>query len=254
MIRHRISRVVIVDGNTIVGIISKNDFVRIIYNRKRYIKPLVNIYAYEIMSSPVFAIQPSKTIKAAAHAMLKRGIGSLLVIERERNGRLLGIITKTDLVRAFAEKYRGRFKVSDFMIERVPTVHITHSIYYIINLMSETGIGKVVVVDKDRVVGVITKSDVMFLNLIAASSIARYGRRIGIVSKSIEGLMEVYALPLAEDFMTPNPITVEPSEDLAVAADIMVKHRLGTLPVVHKDGRLVGLLTKDNVVKALRSV
>ncbi len=253
MIRHRVGRVVIVDGDSVVGIISKSDFVRIVYNKKRYIKPLTNIYAYEIMSSPVYAIQPSKTIKAAAYAMLKRNIGSLLVIER--NGKLHGIITKMDLIRAFAEKYRGKFKVSDYMIERVPTVHTTHSLYYVISLMGESGLGKVVVVDEDRVVGVITKADVMFVNIGGlASSTFRLIRRVGFLDKGFNNIMGIYALPLASDVMTPNPITIESNEDLALAADIMVKHRLGTLPVVDKEGRLLGLLTKDTIIKALRNV
>lgn len=253
MIRHRVGRVVIVDGDSVVGIISKSDFVRIVYNKKRYIKPLTNIYAYEIMSSPVYAIQPSKTIKAAAYAMLKRNIGSLLVIER--NGKLHGIITKMDLIRAFAEKYRGKFKVSDYMIERVPTVHTTHSLYYVISLMGESGLGKVVVVDEDRVVGVITKADIMFVNIGGlASSTFRLIRRVGFLDKGFNNIMGIYALPLASDVMTPNPITIESNEDLALAADIMVKHRLGTLPVVDKEGRLLGLLTKDTIIKALRNV
>ncbi|OYT47405.1 MAG: hypothetical protein B6U85_05360 [Desulfurococcales archaeon ex4484_42] len=253
MIRHRVGRVVIVDGNSVVGIISKSDFVRIVYNKKRYIKPLTNIYAYEIMSSPVYAIQPSKTIKAAAYAMLKRNIGSLLVIER--NGKLHGIITKMDLIRAFAEKYRGKFKVSDYMIERVPTVHTTHSLYYVISLMGESGLGKVVVVDEDRVVGVITKADIMFVNIGGlVGSTSRLIRRVSFLNKGFNNIMGIYALPLASDVMTPNPITIELNEDLALAADIMVKHRLGTLPVVNKEGRLLGLLTKDTIIKALRNV
>jgi len=253
MIRHRVGRVVIVDGDSVVGIISKSDFVRIVYNKKRYIKPLTNIYAYEIMSSPVYAIQPSKTIKAAAYAMLKRNIGSLLVIER--NGKLHGIITKMDLIRAFAEKYRGKFKVSDYMIERVPTVHTTHSLYYVISLMGESGLGKVVVVDEDRVVGVITKADIMFVNIGGlVGSTSRLIRRVSFLNKGFNNIMGIYALPLASDVMTPNPITIELNEDLALAADIMVKHRLGTLPVVNKEGRLLGLLTKDTIIKALRNV
>ena len=253
MIRHRVGRVVIVDGDSVVGIISKSDFVRIVYNKKRYIKPLTNIYAYEIMSSPVYAIQPSKTIKAAAYAMLKRNIGSLLVIER--NGKLHGIITKMDLIRAFAEKYRGKFKVSDYMIERVPTVHTTHSLYYVISLMGESGLGKVVVVDEDRVVGVITKADIMFVNIGGlVGSTSRLIRRVSFLNKGFNNIMGIYALPLASDVMTPNPITIELNEDLALAADIMVKHRLGTLPVVDKEGRLLGLLTKDTIIKALRNV
>ncbi len=255
MIRHRIGKVVITDSprRRVEGIISKSDFVRVVYNKKRYIKPLSNIMAYEIMSSPVYAIQPGRTIKSAAHAMIKRGIGSLLVIGSE--GSLMGILTKADLVRAFAEKYHGRFRVKDFMNVKPPTVTPTHSLYYVIDLMNESGLGKVVVVESGIPIGVITKSDVMFLNLEPfLRRRVKYYKKMSIVGRGFEGVVRFYTIPLAGDLMSPDPLTVGVDEDLAVAADVMVKNRIGTLPVVDGEGALVGLLTKYDVIKALRKV
>lgn len=252
MIRHRISRVVVTEGNVISGIISKSDFIRILYNKKRCSKPLTRIYAYEIMSSPVYAIQPSKTIKAAANAMLRRNIGSLLVIE---NGKLLGIITKTDLVRAFAERYEGKFKVSEFMHRRVPTTTPAHTVYHVITLMQDTGMGKVVVTDeRNHVVGVLTKSDIMFMgiNPLIRGNIDII-KRLGLTGGDIDFSFRICILPLVGDIMTRDPLVVSPDDDLSIAADIMVKHRLGTLPVVNDSDELVGLLTKDCVIKALKS-
>lgn len=255
MIRHRIGKIVIMDdrGKDVLGIISKSDFIRVVYNRKRYVKPLSNIMAYEIMTSPVYAIQPKRTVKAAAQAMLKKNIGSLLVLDK--SGRPAGIITKADLIRAFAEKYFGYFKVSDYMTDRVPVVHVTHSLYYVIDLMGESGLGKVVVTEGNKPVGVITKSDVMFLDLETVNrSRVKYYKRAGIVGRGFKGVVRFYTIPLAGDLMTPDPITVRPSEDLAIAADIMVKNKIGTLPVVDEHGYLVGLLTKKDILRALRRV
>ncbi|MCD6323919.1 MAG: CBS domain-containing protein [Desulfurococcales archaeon] len=255
MIRHKIGKVVITDaeGRRVEGIVSKSDFVRVVYNKKRYVKPLSNIMAYEIMSSPVYAIPPGRTIKSAAHAMIKRKIGSLLVIE----GSALpsGIITKADLVRAYSEKYVGRFQVKDFMNDKPPTVHPTHSLYYVIDLMNESGIGKVVVCEGGKVVGVITKSDVMFLNLDTfLRRRVKYYKRMGVVGRGFEGVVRFYTMPLAGDLMTPDPITVGENEDLAMAADVMVKNGVGTLPVTDEEGNLRGLLTKYDVLRALRKV
>ncbi len=253
MIRHRISRVVVTEGSVIAGIICKSDFIRILYNRKRCSKPLTRIYAYEIMTSPVYAIQPSKTIKAAANAMLRKNIGSLLVVE---NGKLLGIITKTDLVRAYAERYSGRFRVSEFMLKRVPTTTPAHTVYHVISLMQDTGLGKVVVInDEGRVIGVITKSDIMFLGI---NPLLRGSedviKKLGLTGGDIDFSYRVCILPLVSDIMTRDPIVITPDEDLSIAADIMVKHRLGTLPVVNAEtDELIGLLTKDCIIKALKS-
>ena len=253
MIRHKIGKVVITERNNVVGIISKSDFIRVLYNRKRYIKPLTNILAYEIMTSPVYAIQPGRTIKAAAQAMLKRDIGSLLVIDRD--GRLSGIITRTDLVRAYAERYHGYYRVHDFMMQKVPTVNVAHSIYYVLDVMRESGVNKVVVTDGEKPVGVITKADITFLNITSLTrESAKFYKQHGITGRGFEGVVRIYTIPLAADIMSSNPLTVGPSEDLAIAADIMVKNRIGTLPVIGKERRLAGLLTKKDIIKALRRV
>ncbi|PUA33112.1 MAG: hypothetical protein B7O98_01350 [Zestosphaera tikiterensis] len=255
MIRHKIGKVVLLDeeGN-VYGIISKSDFIRILYNRKRYVKPLDNILAFEIATIPVLGIQSNKSIKVAAQAMIKKNVGSLLVFDEDQ--KLVGIITKADLVRAYAEKYSGRYKVGDFMIKEVPTATLTHSLYYVIDLMNESGLGKVVVVEGRKPVGVITKSDVLFLNIDVAESYrkVKYVKRPGVTGRGFEGIIRVYTVPVAGDIMTPNPITVHPDEDLALAADIMVKNRIGTLPVVNNEGELIGLLTKKDVINALRQV
>jgi len=253
MIRHKIGKVVITERNNVVGIISKSDFIRVLYNRKRYIKPLTNILAYEIMTSPVYAIQPGRTIKAAAQAMLKRDIGSLLVIDRD--GRLSGIITRTDLVRAYAERYHGYYRVFDFMMQKVPTVNVAHSIYYVLDVMRESGVNKVVVTDGEKPVGVITKADITFLNITSLTrESTKFYKQHGITGRGFEGVVRIYTIPLAADIMSSNPLTVGPSEDLAIAADIMVKNRIGTLPVIGKEGKLAGLLTKRDIIKALRKV
>jgi CBS domain-containing protein len=63
--------------------------------------------AGEAMSAPAIVIEPQRSVAEAAHVMLDRGINRLPVVE---DGRLVGIVTRADLVRAFAR--------SDEAIER----------------------------------------------------------------------------------------------------------------------------------------
>ncbi|MEM3904802.1 MAG: CBS domain-containing protein, partial [Sulfolobales archaeon] len=74
---------------------------------------------------------------------------------------------------------------------------------------------------------------------------------------SIKSLYEVFkssTILIASDVMTADPIIVSHNEDLAKAADIMVKNRIGCLPVVNSKGTLVGLIVKDSIIKALKSM
>ena len=52
------------------------------------------------MTAPAITIGPSSPVAAAARVMLEEGINRLPVVDQ--NNRLLGIVTRTDLVRAFA--------------------------------------------------------------------------------------------------------------------------------------------------------
>jgi len=60
-----------------------------------------------------------------------------------------------------------------------------------------------------------------------------------------------YLFPFhATDIMATNPITVEADEDVKIAVTKMIKYNISGLPVV-KNGRLVGIITKSDVVSTL---
>jgi CBS domain-containing membrane protein len=61
--------------------------------------------------------------------------------------------------------------------------------------------------------------------------------------------------PKVRDLMTPNPFTLEPRDTLAALYDLMDSHRVRHVPIVDRDGELVGLLTHtDLAMTALGSL
>jgi CBS domain-containing protein len=73
--------------------------------------------AGEAMSSPAVTIAPFRSLVAAAQEMLERGINRLPVV---RDGRLVGIVSRADLVRAFARSDKEvaaevREQIEDFL-------------------------------------------------------------------------------------------------------------------------------------------
>ncbi|MNN93831.1 inosine 5'-monophosphate dehydrogenase [compost metagenome] len=62
-----------------------------------------------------------------------------------------------------------------------------------------------------------------------------------------------YFVPLAKDIMSEDLVTIKGDEDAAYAAQIMVANGIGALPVVDDEGRLIGLITKHEFVKAVAS-
>jgi CBS domain-containing protein len=112
MAKHSISHVVVTEGKTPVGMISKSDLAsyapvnsgRSALERasgkggysKAYVVPLVA----DLMRDSLVTIEPANTLGRASEVMLEQGISSLPVVEGDS---LVGIITKSDLVRAVAK-------------------------------------------------------------------------------------------------------------------------------------------------------
>ncbi|HEX8669782.1 MAG TPA: IMP dehydrogenase [Allosphingosinicella sp.] len=57
----------------------------------------------------------------------------------------------------------------------------------------------------------------------------------------------VRAVKRYESGMVVNPITMTPEQTLADALELMARHRISGIPVVEKDGRLVGIITNRDV-------
>ena len=51
------------------------------------------------------------------------------------------------------------------------------------------------------------------------------------------------------DLMIKKPITVEPDNDIEIAAQLIYKHKIGGIPVVKKN-KLVGIITESDILRA----
>ena len=219
-------------------------------------RPLTSILAQEVMTRDPKTISPRKSIRTAAEMMLRNRIGGLPVVDDE--GRLVGIITRSDLTRAYAENYAGVLRVGDLAREAYAIADPYHSIYHVARLIHLDPAGKVIVVDPEgRPVGVITKWDLAFANIPAeARHLRGKDRYRKVKTPDPRGFDRVvalrsYVVPVARDIMTENPVTMTPEADSAEAAAIMVERGIGVIPVVDEAGRLKGILTKLELLKVI---
>jgi len=59
------------------------------------------------------------------------------------------------------------------------------------------------------------------------------------------------ALLTTKDLMTKNPSTIRQDTDLAQAAQLIIDRGISSLPVLDESSKVVGLLTKHDIVRAL---
>ncbi|HKX82236.1 MAG TPA: CBS domain-containing protein [Nitrososphaera sp.] len=243
MLRYGISRVVVGRKKKALGIVTEKDVARFMYEQVP-MRELAETRLDEIMSQRLVTVPGETDVRECARLMLSKGISSLVVVDGSKN--LEGIITKTDLVTAYVEHYSMEHKVHEFMKSKVVTVVPTEPIHSAIMLMRGNEISRVVVTEKDRVVGIVTGRDLLPLG---GLMIGRFGRQSKAARPFIPSGVKEFML--VSDVMTPNPITTDPNADLADAAYIMMRNRISGLPVVGNRKSLKGLVTKTDVVRAL---
>ncbi len=93
MRKHRVGSLVVVEGETPIGIITERDIVYKLVAEGKSFETKVG----EIMSRDLKTITKDKTLKEAAKIMAAHGIRRLPVVEK---GKLVGIITMDDIMRA----------------------------------------------------------------------------------------------------------------------------------------------------------
>ncbi len=248
MLRYRIGRLPVIDDNMrVVGIITLHDFVKS-YETVLARRPLDQVMVSEIMTSNPYTVKPNMGLKTVADIMLSKGIGGLPVIDER--GILVGIITKTDIVRAYAERMRGKYVVEEFMEKNIAVASPSHSISYVLELLNANPTKRVLVVDARRLVGIIAPSDIAFTHYMYGPLRKESYRRLQVLPKGRLGPIYVYLAPTAQDVMTLDPITVSPREDLALAASLMLRNGVSSIPVV-EDDEPIGIVLKHNILAAI---
>ncbi len=117
--------------------------------------------AKDIMSSPVISISPDETLEKAEELMNRFSINVLLVM---KEGRLLGYITRQVVDRARYFHLEKR-KVAEYMTNEYPSVHPDASIKEVQDIIIKDRARILPVIKDGRVVGVITRTDILNLFL-----------------------------------------------------------------------------------------
>lgn len=175
----------------------------------------------DIMTSDVATIDSEKSVVEVAQKMAERRISCLVVM---KGGHIHGIITETDLLKKVAgsdKKYDQ--KIEDILTSSVQRINIHASILEASRLMSSHKIKRLPVLDEERLVGIVTQTD-----LTRALAAYEMWRNVGAI-------------------MTPNVLTISRQMTVESAARLMSGH--GVSCIVVKEGEVAaGIFTTRDLV------
>jgi CBS-domain-containing membrane protein len=141
--------------------------------------------------------------------------------------------------------------VANIMTTSVITVEPDAEIPVAARLMIEHGISGLPVMENGRLVGIITETDVIGREIEVDPP--AYGTFLDAIfrlpwDRSDDDLQLVMARTV-RDLMTEDVVTIMPDASIHEAASLMFKQGLNPLPVVDREGRLVGIVSRSDIVR-----
>lgn len=111
----------------------------------------------DLMSFPVFTVKPEDKMKQVAEILREKGCTGIPVAD---NGKLVGIISRKDF-RKIKSKSQINAPVKAFMNTNVVTIEPGKSPVQAARLMVKHDVGRLPVMENDKIIGIITRSDSM---------------------------------------------------------------------------------------------
>lgn len=145
--------------------------------------------------------------------------------------------------------------VEKCMTKKVIAVKKDETLKKVFELMDKHGILGLPVVDQaDRVVGLVTEGDLIahVTTLETPSAIPLLGSLVYLQSPDrFNDTLKKHCAETVKEMMVTQVITIEKTQTLKKAIDLMAKEKVNRLPVVNAEGKLEGILTRSDVVHQL---
>jgi acetoin utilization protein AcuB len=132
--------------------------------------------------------------------------------------------------------------VKNWMSKKVITIDADDSMQHALNIMKANKIRMLPVLRKDRLVGVLSDTDLKRASASDATTLDAHE------------LLYLISKIKVKDIMTRDPVTVPPDYTIEETAELLMNRKISGAPVVDEDGSVVGVITRDDLFKVLISL
>ena len=246
------SRLLVTENNKITGLVSEKDLGIFLFmdvsERKLDEIPLSEIV------KPMITVDEKIGLDKCAELMMTNSIGSLIVTA---NDEVVGILTKTDLVRYFTKTHPGEKVVGEYMSPYYAWQYSDTPLYTVVLKMINDGISRVILRNRNETpVGIITFRDLFELALKQGNFddvldntdpvISIIFPRKGFISESgFGGSVKV------DDIMSKNIVSVRYDDDLAKAGKLLIEKNINGAGVLSGHDSIIGIISKSDIIKAV---
>ena len=246
------SRLLVTENDKITGIVTEKDLGIFLLTDDTERK--LNEIPLSTIVKKIISVDEHTSMMECAEVMLTKSIGSL-VVKSEDN--VVGILTKTDLVRYYTKTHLDEKIVGEYMSPYYAWQYSDTPLYKVVLKMIDEKISRVILRNHDELpVGIITFRDLFELALKQGNYedvldntdpvISVIFPRKGFISESgFGGSVKV------EDIMSKDIVSVNYDDDLAKTGKMLLEKNINGAGVLSRHGNIIGIISKTDIVKAV---
>ncbi len=239
ILKHNITKFPVFDGGLLVGAVTEMEVAKA-YDITR--GPIDNVLVSEVMTDNVIAVSPTDELADVVPELLKRAL-----ITVQDKSEFIGIITKTDTIKALLHSLDTNKPVSSVHTVNLKYVRPDQSIFRAVKIMKEENVKHLPVIQGGQLLGIVSAKDIALATFGLRPkkvTFLRYSdtgarRAVRIVPQTVGGIMRT------------SVETISPKLNLMKAANRLISRSVGSL-IVQEAGRPVGIVTKTDVLHTLK--
>jgi len=174
-------------------------------------------------------VNPADPIEQVAISMRKYKTDSAAVVNHHPH--ILGGVLLSDIFPVIISRNKLHGRVSDYMTKDVIVASPTDTVQKIYTMIMESGFSAFPVVKRKRIVGLISRRDL-------------------IRTRRVQSVISQHAQTTIEEVMSKDVVTIGPDETISSAAELLVKHDVSRLPVIDGD-HIIGIVDRHDILTGL---
>jgi CBS domain-containing protein len=220
------------DRKRLVGVLSRGNVMAITSS-------VSAIRVKGIMSTAKFVATLDMDISRAVQEMIRLDEWYVPVVKSSQDYTYAGMLSLESFIDAYLKRNVAVLSkpISEIMSTKLVTVSPDDEVDGVWRLMQERSFAGIPVVKKDKLVGIVTQKDLLDSGVALPAFEAEKGR--------------FKAPPKISSVMKTSVISLKPIDTIRKAAELMLEKNIGRVLVVDENKRLVGVVDREDIAKAL---
>ncbi|MGB0651843.1 MAG: CBS domain-containing protein [Thermoplasmatota archaeon] len=232
MEQHGITKIPVTEEGKLVGIVTDGVIADKLGRAHNKNIQTATLHASSVMIKDFVMAHPDESL---ANLLADVGKPGLTMIPVCRGDNLVGVVTKADLLGLV----KAEQPVSEFMQQELHAVGPSERLVHARRLILDHDVARLPVLDEGVVKGIIAEHEI-------AGAFAAFKEADPHVQRVNVRDMQV------GDYMRTNVVTAGPDTSAAAAAQMMMDHQVGALPIVD-DGTIKGIVTRTDLIRTVEA-